>query len=312
MTKVILLLFFLAPIAAELVSGATPPSRFFHPLGFITLTALYGSGALLIRECALRWNLRWQVIFLTAAYALLEEGLTAKSIFDVNWTALQAIGGYGMYFGVQWPWTLQMISYHSAISILTPIAIVHTLYPDSAPRKWLGKRGLAICGMMLVGATVFGYAFMPDKVGVFHPSIQQTVGCITVIVLLVLAAYKSRSMVPHQPGTEMLTKRASLGWTAFAFVSVVALVVVPNALAHHHRAPGAVSIAVQLAIIVVQVALLNRAFARYSNTKPLMRALVIGVQLPIVLVAGSQSVEMQAVAALALIALAYWWIRTKP
>lgn len=313
MTKVILLLFFLAPIIAELVSGVTPPSRFFSPIAFITLTALYGSGALLVRECAVRWNLRWQVIFLTAAYALIEEGLTAKSIFDVNWTDLQAIGGYGMYFGVQWPWTLQMISYHSAISMLIPIAIVHTLYSDAVHRQWLGKRGLALCGIMLAGATLFGFMFMPDKVGVFRPSVQQTIGCIAVISLLVLVAYKSRSMVPMQrPGTVPFTPLTNLGWTAFAFVSLVALVVVPNALAHHHRAPAAVSIAVQFAIMVAQIAILNRAFAKYSNTKLLIRALVIGVELPIVLIAGSKSIEMQVVAALSLIGLAYWWIKTKP
>jgi len=71
-----LMLFFLSPIIAELLSGSAPPAEFFNPLSLLVLTALYGSGAILVRELALRWNKRWPTIFvLGAAYGIVEEGL---------------------------------------------------------------------------------------------------------------------------------------------------------------------------------------------------------------------------------------------
>jgi len=45
-----LILFFLAPAIAELLSDSAPPSEFFNPIGFPLLASLYGSGALIVRE----------------------------------------------------------------------------------------------------------------------------------------------------------------------------------------------------------------------------------------------------------------------
>ena len=54
-----LVLFFLAPVIGELLSGSAPPIEFFNPFSLIILPALYGSGALLVRELTLRWKKRW-------------------------------------------------------------------------------------------------------------------------------------------------------------------------------------------------------------------------------------------------------------
>jgi len=48
-------LFFLAPIIGELLSGSAPPAEFFSPVGLPVLTILYGGGAILIREIVIRW-----------------------------------------------------------------------------------------------------------------------------------------------------------------------------------------------------------------------------------------------------------------
>ena len=54
-----LVLYLLSPVIGELLSGSAPPVEFFNPFGLIILPALYGSGALLVREVTLRWQKRW-------------------------------------------------------------------------------------------------------------------------------------------------------------------------------------------------------------------------------------------------------------
>ena len=49
-------LFFLAPAIGELLSGSAPPAEFFHPISFLVLSLLYGSGAVLARELKVRWK----------------------------------------------------------------------------------------------------------------------------------------------------------------------------------------------------------------------------------------------------------------
>ena len=55
-TRPALALFFLAPMVGELLSGSAPPAEFFNPFTLLLLAALYGSGAVLIRELRVRWG----------------------------------------------------------------------------------------------------------------------------------------------------------------------------------------------------------------------------------------------------------------
>ncbi len=82
-------LFFLAPVMGELLSGTAPPVEFFNPFGFMLLTSLYGSGALVIRELRVRWNKGiGTTLLLGAAYAVIEEGLMVVSFFNPQWPDL--------------------------------------------------------------------------------------------------------------------------------------------------------------------------------------------------------------------------------
>jgi hypothetical protein len=69
-----LTLYFLAPILGEVFSSNTPPLAFITDPGtFIFEPALYGSGALLIREVARRRGLGWPAILVMGlAYGVLE------------------------------------------------------------------------------------------------------------------------------------------------------------------------------------------------------------------------------------------------
>jgi hypothetical protein len=45
-----LTLFLLSPLIGELVSGSSPPANWLHPMTFLLVVPLYGSGAVLARE----------------------------------------------------------------------------------------------------------------------------------------------------------------------------------------------------------------------------------------------------------------------
>src|SRR6185437_16296228 len=104
-----LALYLLAPITAELLTGSTPPLQFVNPLSFLFLTALYGSGALLVRETVRRRGLGWwSVILLGAAYGVLEEGLVVTSWMNPYWSDLAYLNGYSRALGINWYWALGM------------------------------------------------------------------------------------------------------------------------------------------------------------------------------------------------------------
>jgi len=95
---VIIILFFLSSLSAELLVGNSPPFVFFTPFPFLVWTLLYGCGVLLVRELKTRWNLQWSVIFLAIAYGIIEEGLATKAFFNPNHLPGPMVN-YGLFFG---------------------------------------------------------------------------------------------------------------------------------------------------------------------------------------------------------------------
>jgi hypothetical protein len=137
-----LVLYFLAPAVGELLSGSAPPAEFFNPLSLVILTALYGGGAVLVREQTLRWGKRWPtIIVLGLAYGILEEGIMVKSFFDPAWPDLGTMGVYGRWAGVNWVWSLGLTIYHAVFSIAD---------------RWLGKRGMIGLSLLLLVDVLFG------------------------------------------------------------------------------------------------------------------------------------------------------------
>jgi hypothetical protein len=161
-----LVLFFLAPAIGELLSGSSPPVEFFRPLTLLLLAALYGGGALLVREAALRWGKRWPtIIVLGLAYGILEEGLMVKSFFDPAWMDIGLLGVYGRWAGVNWVWAVLLTLYHAVVSIALPIMLVEILYHERRDDLWLGRRGMRTIGILLAIDVLFANFFLTP----FHP-----------------------------------------------------------------------------------------------------------------------------------------------
>ncbi len=100
-TKIIGLLLLVPPILGEVISGSTPPLEFLHPATFFLLVLLYGCGTLLIREIKVRWRVQWSILFIAAAYGILEEGTMIQSCFNLDHGDLGELSGYGLHDEIQ-------------------------------------------------------------------------------------------------------------------------------------------------------------------------------------------------------------------
>jgi hypothetical protein len=148
-------LIILAATLAEVLTGSTPlPAIIAYPPGFVFNVGLYGGGAVLIREAALRWRKRWAaVLLLGGAYAVGEEGFAAKTMINPN-SPIIGNQSYSHWLGVNWVPLASLTIFHSAFSIAVPLLLVELLFPEAKGRRLLGNIGVAIT-MVLYGLTVF-------------------------------------------------------------------------------------------------------------------------------------------------------------
>ncbi|HEV2237593.1 MAG TPA: hypothetical protein VGR57_13095 [Ktedonobacterales bacterium] len=149
---VILALFLLAPITAEVLSGSTPLLEFArHPVLAVINLPLYGCGVLLVREVARRRGLGWAgVLWLGAAYGIWEEGVVINTWAN-PWAPVicsaqrQGLCDYGRVGGVSVLWALSLTAFHAVVSITIPILLVELARPRLAPLPWLTRGGLRWC-----------------------------------------------------------------------------------------------------------------------------------------------------------------------
>ena len=206
-----LVLFFLAPVCGELLSSSAPPVEFFNPLTFITLTLLYGGGAVLVRELAFRWRKGWvSILVLGAAYGIIEEGLMVKSFFDPGWVDIGILGSYGRWLGVNWVWTIELTIYHAVISIGIPILITTLLFPDRKDTAWVGNRLLGwIFGFFLLDVA-FGFLALTT----YRPPWVPYLAAIAITVHLIFLARRIRD--PLSSPTDLpVASRLRFGLAAF-------------------------------------------------------------------------------------------------
>lgn len=152
----VLVLFILSPLIAEFLFGATPVSNLPALLPGL---AVYGGGAVLIRELARRRGSGWgRIALLGAAYAIVEEGLALQSMFNPDLFNAGIVGGRA--FGVNWVWSEWTVGYHMVWSILIPILLVELLFPDRRTEPWLGRMGVAFVGIIYaLGVLTYGAIF---------------------------------------------------------------------------------------------------------------------------------------------------------
>ena len=166
--RLVLYLVVLAAVLPEAITGSTPPAGWLNPFLVALLLWLYGSGVLVCRELAIRWRTGWPgLLLLGAAYGIIEEGFTVKTIFDPSMPMLGDLGWYGRFAGVNWVWTVWLMVFHAAFSIAFPIFLVEWRWPHVRGKPLLPDWGLHVVMFLLAGVAVFGYtALTPYRAGV--------------------------------------------------------------------------------------------------------------------------------------------------
>ncbi len=198
-------LLILAPVIAELLSGYLPPAKFFQPLSLAMNFAFYSSGAILIRELLVRWKKGWpSLLLLGAAYALLEEGLMTKAIFNPKWPELGMRADYDRLGGVNWILALRLIIYHSVLSVCIPIVTVHFMFPKQRAEPWLNPWVFAMFTLLLAAGTAFGYIFATSY---RIPPLQLCLGWLTFFLMRAVAKW-----LPRQPFKLHDRPRVSRWW----------------------------------------------------------------------------------------------------
>lgn len=267
----VVLLFFLSPAIAELLSGSAPPVEFFRPIGFIIITCLYGSGAILARELTTQWQKGWlSLLVLGAAYGIIEEGLMVKSFFDPNWIDIGILGSYGRWAGVNWVWSIELILYHAIVSIAIPISLVGFLFPNHRNQTWLGKTGLFVFLGILVADVFFGFFLLTR----YRPPALQYVLAIAVVVALVFLARR----LPAEPfAPKIVTVPRSIWFWLTGFLGTIAFFVIFWGLPNTPLPPPVIMLlgGSLLVLLVFMVMLISGNGAVWRETHQL--ALIIGI-----------------------------------
>jgi len=246
-SKAIIFLLIAPPIFGEVLSGSTPVLSFVEPVTCVLLVLLYGCGALLIRELRVRWRLGWGVVLLAIAYGIMEEGVIVQTFFNPGWEDLGALSAYGMFLGVQWPWTLMLIAFHATISILAPLAAVDLIWPDYKYEPLLKTPGLvlAIAGLsVMCTVSIPEFRRMPTMMDSL-PGWGIIIFAGVIVVILILAAKKTaQKSPPISPGRG--ARPGVVCAAAFAFQTLN--VIIPFSFAENNI-PAGVTIVLQVILL---------------------------------------------------------------
>ena len=315
--SLIVFLLFVPAMVAELLTGSAPPARFFSPLWLLIFVLQYGCSGLLIREARARWNLQWGVLFLAVAYAIAEEGLTTKAFFNPKWMGAGQLSGYGMYWGVQWVWTLGVVYGHATASVLVPLAMAEHLWPQYRRTAILGKYGVLLASAGTLTITVLGMLTIGTAEGKrtipFYPQPWLLVSAFACVVGFAWLAYRSRGRIVSTDRVPLLSPSA---FFVLAILVQVFFLTVPNEMAKN----GTPAVAAILAELVMLAAILSFAFLQLCHRQLSKRhttALVLGFLMPWILLtplhefhrqfaAHKNSTGMLAVGIVALGALLLW------
>ncbi len=142
----VLVLCVLSPLIAEWLLGSSPISRIYLlPL----MGGAYGTGAIFIRELAVRRNLRWpRIVLLAIAFAIVLEGLVFQTCFNPHFVGYLDV--YGRWLGVNWYWSEFIIGWHAIWTVSVPILLTELLFPAYQHRPWLGRFGLVVTGVICI------------------------------------------------------------------------------------------------------------------------------------------------------------------
>jgi len=197
----ILCLFLLTPGLVEYLSGSSSfvflvasPGWFFLALGINT--AMYTSGALLIREALIRWRKGWPTVFaLGAAYAIMEEGIADQTIFNPHTSPIGGAGVYGHFAGVNWLWFPDILVIHILMSLFLPILLLGYALPETRGKSLLTRRQIGLVTALIAIDTAFLTIIVVRSTGFWYGA-PLLIAAIAVIVALCLLGWRLPGELP--------------------------------------------------------------------------------------------------------------------
>jgi hypothetical protein len=231
-------LMILAPVIAEVLSGATKLSYIF---ALIPEILVWGGGALLIRELVRRWGGGWvSVLLLGLGLAIAEEILIQQtSLAPLPW--LGNAPAYGRVWGVNWVYFLYMLGYESVWVVLVPVQLTELIFPERRNERWLRPWGLVIVSLLFAaGARIAWFAWTQRaRQMVFHvpkyaaPFLAVVLGALAIVWLAVMAytvrktTTRAADNASEKPPSLWLVSVGTLA-LAFAWYGLIVLVFVPQ------------------------------------------------------------------------------------
>lgn len=193
----VLFLLFFPAMTIELYSGSTPPINYFTPLVLLFFAIAYGLPFILIREAKIRWNLTWQFMFLFPIVGIFIEGIFMQSFFNTAHADLGNLSALGMWYHVQWPWTIYLIIMHGIYSVAYPLLITDILFPKFRNKTVLTKKTIIISFILILLLTALQFTIITiddqPMYANYDIHILGTIICVAVVGLLVALAYAFRN-----------------------------------------------------------------------------------------------------------------------
>jgi hypothetical protein len=149
-------LLFGSPFVGELVTGNIPLPVLLAPPVFVQTVLLYGLGAIIIRETAIRWGKGYTTVCLLGlAYGAIEEGLVTKGFFNPQFYAVIAFGmeNYGRIGGINMLWALSIMLFHAVYSITIPVALCNAVFGEEG--RLTNRTYYSLIALFAVNAAVF-------------------------------------------------------------------------------------------------------------------------------------------------------------
>lgn len=285
----VLVLLILSPLIAEWLLGSSPISRIYLlPL----MGGAYGTGAIVIRELAVRRGLRWpRIVLLAVAFAILLEGLVFQTCFNPHFADYLDV--YGRWLGVNWYWSEFVLGWHAIWTVSVPILLTDLLFPTYQHRPWLGNIGLIVTGIICIACNILDFLIYYFYITSGFLASPILLICTVLVIIGLVALALALPVRPRVAASTTTVKSTTSLWLIGGVVFLVGLywLGIHELISPTFPVPALALIAIGVVLVAGMAWLLNRWSQREGwQRTAYLRALVAGSLLAAALI-GAKIVE---------------------